>query len=69
MSASGKSGSRFVFGVVAILASTLIAALVATGIAHPHPSEGGAYFICVVVAVAGLIQLINAAIERLDQSG
>jgi len=60
---------RLRFGIVAILASSTIATLIATGLARPHPSLEFAYLICVAVGIFGLIQLIlaiagSAAVRR-----
>ena len=65
ISTSVPSGfpKSLIFGILALLSSTLIAILIHTGIAEPHPDFRFAYFICVGFGVAGLIQLIIGITE------
>jgi len=59
---------RFLFGIVALLASSAIAILISTGAAEPYPNLKFAYLLCVAVGVFGLVQLI-VAVAGMKQSG
>jgi hypothetical protein len=45
------------FGIVAVLASTAIAILIATDAVNPYPTLKAAYLICAVIGCVGLIQV------------
>jgi len=47
-----------IFGIVAVLASTAIAILIATGAATPYPTLKAAYLTCAVIGCIGLIQVV-----------
>jgi uncharacterized membrane protein YjgN (DUF898 family) len=49
------------FGILAILASTVIATMIATGLAQPWPNLKVAYFTCVMVGFLGAVVLTIVA--------
>ncbi len=55
---------RFMFGMLAILVSGLIAVMIKTGMASPYPDTKVAYFICGAMGVFGFVQLVIALISR-----
>lgn len=55
---------RLFVALVAILASVVIAALIARGAINPYPNLKLAYLICVAVGVFGFIQLVIAITGR-----
>lgn len=55
---------RLYVALVAILASVVIATLIARGAVTPYPNLQLAYLICVAVGVFGLIQLVIAITGR-----
>lgn len=59
---------RLYVGLVAILASAVIATLAAAGAVNPYPNLKLAYLLCVTVGVFGLIQLVIALTSRSPQS-
>jgi hypothetical protein len=63
-SSSMTERRRFIFGLVSILSSIVIAILITTGVAEPHPNFRFAYFICVAVGVFGFVQLIMAVVGK-----
>jgi hypothetical protein len=46
------------FGIVAVLASAVIAILIATDAVKPYPTLKMAYLTCAVIGCVGLIQFI-----------
>lgn len=55
---------RLRVALVAIVTSAVIATLIATGAANPHPNLKFAYLICAAVGMFGLIQLVLAITSR-----
>lgn len=55
---------RLYVALVAIVASGVIATLLAAGAVNPYPTLKLAYLLCVAVGVFGLIQLVIALTSR-----
>ena len=66
--ASDMAKKRLIRGAIAIVASAVIALLIRTGIAEPHPDLIWAYICCVAVGLWGLIEIIRGALglKRLE---
>ena len=56
--------TRIVRGTVAIVASAVVATLIATGVAKPWPNLDIAYFAAAAVAVWGLIDIVRGLAGR-----
>lgn len=60
-----KVGQLPIFGIVAVLASAVIAILLATEAVSPYPTLKSAYLTCAIVGCIGLIQFVySIAVAR-----
>lgn len=60
---ASSSKKRLLRGLIAIIASFVIALLIRTGIAEPHPDLMWAYICCGAVGLWGLIEIIRNGLK------